>query len=196
MMKKILVAGLFLSMSLFLAVLTGTTALAQDTTVKLVDTVTTALEYSPRLQVLEANQEAIGYERDRAQGGYYPQVDVAFAYGIEAHSDRLTRDGNVTQSGGREHNFYDRLEGSIRLSQLLYDGKETRSLVEIEEAKLVSAGYRTFDNAEAIALDAIIAHMEVFRQRELVGLAEKNVNDHLEILDKLEAPGRRRRKHR
>jgi adhesin transport system outer membrane protein len=186
MMKKILVAGLFLSMSLFLAVLTGTTALAQDTTVKLVDTVTTALEYSPRLQVLEANQEAIGYERDRAQGGYYPQVDVAFAYGIEAHSDRLTRDGNVTQSGGREHNFYDRLEGSIRLSQLLYDGKETRSLVEIEEAKLVSAGYRTFDNAEAIALDAIIAHMEVFRQRELVGLAEKNVNDHLEILDKLE----------
>jgi adhesin transport system outer membrane protein len=186
MMKKILVTGLFLSMSLFLAVLTGTTALAQDTTVKLVDTVTTALEYSPRLQVLEANQEAIGYERDRAQGGYYPQVDVAFAYGIEAHSDRLTRDGNVTQSGGREHNFYDRLEGSIRLSQLLYDGKETRSLVEIEEAKLVSAGYRTFDNAEAIALDAIIAHMEVFRQRELVGLAEKNVNDHLEILDKLE----------
>ena len=186
MMKKILVTGLFLSMSLFLVVLTGTTALAQDTTVKLVDTVTTALEYSPRLQVLEANQEAIGYERDRAQGGYYPQVDVAFAYGIEAHSDRLTRDGNVTQSGDREHNFYDRLEGSIRLSQLLYDGKETRSLVEIEEAKLVSAGYRTFDNAEAIALDAIIAHMEVFRQRELVGLAEKNVNDHLEILDKLE----------
>jgi len=186
MMKKVLVTGLFLSMSLFLVVLTGTTALAQDTTVKLVDTVTTALEYSPRLQVLEANQEAIGYERDRAQGGYYPQVDVAFAYGIEAHSDRLTRDGNVTQSGDREHNFYDRLEGSIRLSQLLYDGKETRSLVEIEEAKLVSAGYRTFDNAEAIALDAIIAHMEVFRQRELVGLAEKNVNDHLEILDKLE----------
>ena len=186
MMKKILVTGLFLSMSLFLVVLAGTTALAQDTTVKLVDTVTTALEYSPRLQVLEANQEAIGYERDRAQGGYFPQVDVAFAYGIEAHSDRLTRDGNVTQSGGREHNFYDRLEGSIRLSQLLYDGKETRSLVEIEEAKLVSAGYRTFDNAEAIALDAIIAHMEVFRQRELVGLAEKNVNDHLEILDKLE----------
>ncbi|MDH3807639.1 MAG: TolC family protein, partial [Desulfuromonadales bacterium] len=180
MMKKIFVTGLFLSMALSLVVLTGATALAQDTTVKLADTVTTALEYSPRLQVLEANQEAIGYERDRAWGGYLPQVDVAFGYGIEAHSDPFTR------AQGNEHNFYDRLEGSIRLSQLLYDGKETRSLVEIEEAKLVSAGYRTFDNAEAIALDAIIAHMEVFRQRELVGLAEKNVNDHLEILDKLE----------
>ena len=117
MMKKIFVTGLFSSMVLSLVVLTGTTALAQDTTVKLADTVTTALEYSPRLQVLEANQEAIGYERDRAQGGYYPQVDVAFGYGIEAHSDTLTR------AQGNEHNFYDRLEGSIRLSQLLYDGK-------------------------------------------------------------------------
>jgi len=92
----------------------------------------------------------------------------------------------VTRADGREHNFYDRMEASIRLSQLLYDGKETSSLVGIEEAKLVSAGYRTFDNAEAIALDAIIAHMEVYRQRELLVLAQNNVNDHLNILSKLE----------
>jgi adhesin transport system outer membrane protein len=180
MMKKILVTGLLSSMVLSFVVLTGTNALAQDTTVKLSDTVTTALEYSPRLQVLQANQDAVGFERDRAYGGYLPQVDVAFGYGAEAHSDTLTR------AQGNEHNFYDRLEGSIRLSQLLYDGKETRSLVEIEDAKMVSAGYRTFDNAEAIALDSIIAHMEVYRQRELVVLAEENVNDHLEILAKLE----------
>ena len=180
MTKMILAKGVLLSMVLSFVVFTGTNALAQDTTVKLADTVTTALEYSPRLQVLQANQDAVGFERDRAYGGYLPQVDVAFGYGAEAHSDTLTR------ARGNEHNFYDRLEGSIRLSQLVYDGKETRSLVEIEEAKMVSAGYRTFDNAEAIALDSIIAHMEVYRQRELVALAEENVNDHLEILDKLE----------
>ena len=180
MMKRLLTKGLLLSMILPFAMFSGSNALAQDTKVRLADTVTTALEYSPRLQVLQANQEAIGFERDRAVGGYYPQVDVTFAYGAEAHNDRLTRATDT------EHNFYDRLEGSIRLSQLLYDGKETRSLVEIEEAKLVSAGYRTFDNAEAIALDAIIAHMEVYRQRELVGLAQMNVDDHLNILSKLE----------
>ena len=179
MTKKLFSKGLLLSMVLPFAMLSGTNALAQDTKVKLSDTVSTALEYSPRLQVLQANQEAIGFERDRAKGGYLPQVDAAFGYGIEAHSNTITR-GNEN-----ENNFYDRLEGSIRLSQLLYDGKETRSLVGVEEAKLVSAGHRTFDNAEAIALDAIIAHMEVYRQRELVGLAEINVNDHLGILDKL-----------
>ena len=180
MTKKLFTKGLLLSMVLPFAVLSGTNALAQDTKVKLSDTVSTALEYSPRLQVLQANQDAVGFERDRAKGGYYPQVDVAFGYGTEAHSDTITR------ARDKENNFYDRLEGSIRLSQLLYDGKETKSLVGIEEAKMVSAGYRTFDNAEAIALDAIIAHMEVYRHRELVGLAEMNVNDHLEILSKLE----------
>ena len=170
-----LLFGMILSFSLLLAA----NATAQDTRVKLSDTVATALEYNPRLKVLQANQEAIGFERDRARGGYYPQVDVAFGYGVEAHSDTITR-GN-----DNENNFYDRLEGSVRLSQLLYDGKETRSLVEIEEAKMVSAGYRTFDNAEAIALDAIIAHMGVYRQRELVGLAQMNINDHVEILGQL-----------
>jgi adhesin transport system outer membrane protein len=170
---------LTLSVILSFALLLGTSALAQDTKVALSDTVTTALEYSPRLKVLQANQAAVGFERDRAQGGYYPQVDVAFGYGTEAYSDEITR------AADNEHDFDERLEGSIRLSQLLYDGKETRSLVEIEEAKMVSAGYRTFDNAEAIALDAIIAHMGVYRQRELVGLAQMNVNDHLKILDQL-----------
>ena len=169
-----------LATALSLVVLSaGSAAIAADTTVTMADTVTTALEYSPRLKVLQTNQEAIGYERDRAWGGYLPQVDVAFGYGIEAHSDELTR-GNDT-----EHNFYDRLEASIRLSQLLYDGKETSSRVAVEDAKLVSARFRVFDNAEAIALDAIVAHMDVYRNRELVGLAEKNVNDHLEILDML-----------
>lgn len=178
--KDFFAKGLLISLLLLFSLFAGNNVLAQDTKVKLSDTVSTALEYSPRLQVLQANQEAIGFELNRAEGGYYPQVDVAFGYGAEAHSDVITRRQD------KEHNFYDRMEASIRLSQLLYDGKETRSLVEIEEAKLASAGYRTFDNAEAIALDAIIAHMEVYRQRELVGLAQINVNDHLEILDKLE----------
>ncbi len=178
-MMRLPAKGLLLGTILPFVFLAGSNAMAQDTKVHLSDTVATALEYSPRLKVLQANQEAIGFERDRAQGGYYPQVDVAFGYGAEAHSDTLTRANN------NEHNFYDRLEGSIRLSQLLYDGKETRSLVEIEEAKMVSAGYRTFDNAEAIALDAIIAHMDIYRQRELVGLAKMNVNDHVEIFGQL-----------
>lgn len=152
---------------------------AQDTEVGLQDTVVTALEYSPRLKVLQNNEQAIAHERDRAFGGYLPRADLTVGYGAESHSDVFTR------AEGTDHNFYDRMEARLQVSQLIYDGSETASRVGIEEAKLNSANHRTFDNAEAIALDAIIAHMEVLRQRELVGLAKKNVDDHLEILSKL-----------
>lgn len=175
-----LVPGLAIGLLAVLVLTDGTPAQAQGNMVAPVDTVITALEYSPRLQVLQHNQQAIGHERDRAKGGYYPKVDLSFGYGAEAHSDERTRREDI------DHNFYERMEASLRLSQLLYDGKETSSRVGIEEAKLSSAGLRTFDNAEAIALDAIIAHMEVYRQRELVGLAERNIRDHQEILDMLE----------
>lgn len=179
MTKALITKGLMLSMILPFLLLLGGGAMAEDTKVTLTDTVTTALEYNPRLKILQSNEEAIGYERDRAVGGYFPRVDVSAGYGTEAHSDEFTR------SNDDEHDFESRGEAAIRLTQLLYDGKETRSLVAIEEAKLESAGYRTFDNAEAISLDAIVAHMEVYRNRELVALAQNNVNDHLEILDKL-----------
>jgi adhesin transport system outer membrane protein len=158
----------------------GQSALAADQAVSVHDSVATALEYNPRLKVLRNNHEAINFELDRAKGGYFPRVDAFFGYGAESHSDELTRAQET------EHNFYDRLEASLQLTQLLYDGRETASRVGVEAAKLDSAKLRVLDNAESIALDAVIAHMEVYRQRELLALAEKNVRDHEEILSMLD----------
>lgn len=179
-MKKVLNRGLIFGLAVTVTLCSAVAAGAEEKKVMLADSVITALEYSPRLQILQNNEIAIGHERDRAHGGYYPSVDVAFGYGAEAHSDQLTRRQDT------ENHFYDRLEASIRLSQLLYDGKETKSQVGIEEAKLQSATFRTYDNAESISLDAVIAHLEVNRQRKLVALAEKNVQDHKNILGNLE----------
>lgn len=54
--------------------LAGNQAFASDRTVTVTDTVATALEYSPRLKLLESNQEAIGFELERAKGYYYPRL--------------------------------------------------------------------------------------------------------------------------
>ena len=178
--KRILNVSLVLGFAVVVTFFGVVSAEAQDTKVMLTDSVITALEYSPRLQVLQNNEIAIGHERDRAYGGYYPKVDVAFGYGAEAHSDVRTRAEDI------DTHFYDRLEASIRLSQLLYNGKETKSLVGIEEFKRESATFRTYDNAEAISLDAVIAHLSVNSQHQLVVLAEKNVQDHKGILGDLE----------
>lgn len=158
----------------------GQNALAAEQTVSIGDSVAAALSYNPRLKVLQTNHEAIGFELDRAKGGYFPRLDISAGYGAESHSDELTRANDI------DHNFYSRGEAAIQLTQLLYDGQETASRVGVEKAKLDSAKVRVFDNAEAIALDAVIAHLEVYRQRVLYGLAEKNVRDHEEILGMLD----------
>jgi adhesin transport system outer membrane protein len=173
--------GMTMAMLMLLALpLTGgQSAFAEEPSVTISDSVAAALGYNPRLKVLQANHEAVGFELERARGGYFPRIDVSAGYGAESYSDELTR------SKDTENNFYDRMEASIRLKQLLYDGRETTSRVDAEAAKLDSARYRVLDNAEAIALDAIIAHMEVYRQRALAGLAEQNVQDHEDILGML-----------
>ena len=157
----------------------GQQAFAEEQVVSVSDSVAAALSYNPRLKVLQDNHQAIGFELERARGGYFPRVDLAAGYGAESYNDEITRRRDI------EHNFYDRSEASLRLSQLLYDGQETSSRVGVEEAKLDSAKLRVLDNAESISLDAIIAHMEVYRQRALYGLAEKNVRDHEDILGML-----------
>ena len=177
-------SGLALAVLVSLAIPAGVSAGEQ--TVSVGDSVAAALSYNPRLKMLQTNHEAIGFELDRARGGYFPRVDISAGYGTESYSDRSTRDGSLDYPGGGvEHHFYSRGEAALQLTQLLYDGSETSSRVGVEEAKLESAGLRVFDNAEAIALDAIIAHLEVYRQRNLYALAEQNVRDHEEILGML-----------
>ena len=181
---RLSLAALFLATPLILA--DAQNALAADQAVTVKDSVIAALEYNPRLKMLRDNHQAIGFELDRARGGYFPRVDAFAGYGTEAHSDQGTRDGSPDYPGGGvEHHFYSRGEASLQLTQLLYDGMETASRVGVEEAKQDSARLRVLDNAESISLDAIIAHLEVYRQRELVALAEKNVRDHEEILGML-----------
>lgn len=150
-----------------------------DTPLTLQQSVVTALQYSPQLKVVQHNQSAIKNEREKMMGGFYPRLDLLLGYGTELD------DSEVTRVDGRDDDFDPRTEASLNLTQLLFDGFATPSRVDIETSKLESARYRVMDNAESITLDAIIAHLEVYRGQELVALAEKNLEDHSSILGML-----------
>lgn len=137
----------------------------------------TTLENNPRLLELKENRAAVEKDLAQARGGYYPRVDLSVGYGTESHSDSTTR------SQGTDSDFDPRSEASLALVQPLYQGGATRGLVEKQAAKLDSINARVFDNAESLALDAIIAHLEVWRQRRLLGLTEQNIKTHEKILD-------------
>ena len=155
-------------------------AYAQVTT--LYQSVEQALNYSPQLQSLNYNHEAIAYDLKQSQGRYRPSIDLMLGYGMGQHSDSVTRQPGADPS---DTNWNSRGDATLRLAQKVYDGGETRQFISIQEALLDSADFGIQGGTQAITLNAISAHLDVYRQHELVALAEKDLEVHQDIYQAL-----------
>lgn len=142
--------------------------------------VISTLESNPRIAELKQNRAAVRKDLEQTQGRYYPSVDLDVGFGTDNHSDALTRETGI------DGEWDDRTEASISLVQPLYHGGEIKNTVQVQSAKLESAEQRVLDNAEAVALDAVIAHLETWRQRHLLDLSKTNVTAHQEIVDHIQ----------
>lgn len=111
-------------------------------------------------------------EREAARGGLFPRVDLSVGTGPERRS---------SVNGG-----YGRTNGSLTLSQLLYDGFATADDVRRLDH---SARVRLFEliaASENVALEAARAYLDVLRYRELVRLAEENFVEHRAVFAQTE----------
>lgn len=152
-------------------------SLAADTRT-LYQSVERALNDNPQMQVLSHNLQAVQYDLRQKRGGYLPTVDLLLGYGMDQYSDQITRRTNADPSAS---DWDSRGDAALVITQKVYDGGETGSQVSIQSALLDSAGYQLRATAQAIALKAVTAHLNVFRQRELVALTEKNLKNHRDI---------------
>ncbi len=139
-----------------------------------------ALATNPDIGIVVSNREAVDEELRQARGLWLPQLDAALGIGRERTNDRTTR------AAGKGHLDLTREEASLTLQQRIFDGFEANSTIEREMARVESAANRVHENAEFLALDVIGGYVEVLRQRELVRLAEANLNVHIGILDSLQ----------
>lgn len=176
-MKKLSIWAVFgVTLTLCAAVAAPTYA-AADTTLR--ETVQATLGYNPTIKAFQEYRQAADHDLKRARSGWFPRVDARAGYGVEQWSDVNTRSSQYRQ-GNRD--YYSRSEASLTVSQTIWDGMATRNRVKMGKSRLDSAESRLFDNAEALGLDAVLAHVEVYRQRRLVALAELNVRNHKRIL--------------
>ncbi|WP_281168293.1 TolC family outer membrane protein [Desulfomicrobium escambiense] len=159
--------------------LTGAAAYAEDQ-ITVQKSVIDTLRYAPRLEMIKQNRQAVGHDLEKSKGRWYPKIDVRGGYGADSFHDGISNNNN-----DRSEDWRERSELGGYLTQRLYDGGEASSQIRLDESRLESLQYRVFDNAESLALDAIIAALEVYRQRELLFLAEENVKAHKDILASL-----------
>ena len=150
-----------------------------DEAVTMKQTIDSAVAYNPTIKAFQEYRQAAEHDLRRARSGWFPRVDARAGWGMEQWSDSSTRSSTYPQNN---RDFYSRSEASLVVSQTIWDGLATWYRTEVNQTRLDSAHSRLFDNAEALALDALLAHIEIYRQRRIVTLAELNVQNHRSIL--------------
>jgi len=175
-----------------LAIAVACPAGAAQVTTTMQETVASTLAYNPTIKAFQEYRQAAEHDLSRARSGWFPRVDARAGIGMEQWSDSITRPRDTDSTVGRgfrgsssrqgARDFYPRSEASLTISQTIWDGMDTWHRVRIGEGRLASAESRLFDNAEGLGLDAVLAHIEIFRQRRIVALAELNVQNHRRIL--------------
>jgi len=104
---------------------------------------------------------------------------------------------SLESESGKEHTAYLGIppqnqnlwhsRGTLTLTQLLFDGWGTWSQIHGQKAREESAASHAGEVAEFSGLDSVEAFMDVLRQRQLLQIARDNVQEHLKILDIIEA---------
>ena len=133
------------------------------------EVVSLAISTNPEVGEVSNDRRAIDQELRQGRALYYPQIDLRGATGVEWSDNQNTSPGTETLW---------RKEGSLTLSQLLFDGYFADSEVERQTSRVKSAAYRVQESAEFVGLDAVEAYLEVLRHRERVALGEENVGVH------------------
>jgi len=151
----------------------------------------TAVATHPEVGQLRFSRRAIEQELRATRGGYLPQLDVRGAIGHEWTNNNATRTregrGRFGESGWVDMNRY---EAGVSLRQLLFDGFGTDSEVSRQYYRVESSAHRTMDTAQAIALRALEAYLEMQRTQRILEISMQNVRVHEEILRRVQARAR------
>ena len=133
-----------------------------------------ALAANPSVVAAYHEFEAARQGQRAAEGDLYPTVD------LNADVARESRETPLNDFGD-----YDRDSIRFSVSQLLFDGFQTRDLARAQ-GHLKLARYHDFhDVSQSIALDATVAYLQTVKFQMLVGYAEDNYVFHRQIFDKI-----------
>lgn len=132
------------------------------------------LESNPEFAAIRANYLATVEEKKQARALYLPSVDVSADTGVEYSDDQSTRAGN----DGADTETLSRYDTSLTVTQLLFDGGETKYENKRQLSRVKSAKFRVQEAGELIGLSIVEAYLSVMRQRKLMEISKKNIEDH------------------
>ena len=136
------------------------------------------VETNPERLGASADRRAADHAVERARAGFYPDIDLRAAAGVENsknvstinRADRgLDGSSTVTKSRG---------DSSLSMRQMLFDGFEVESAVSEQKARRDSTAHRVRETSESLGLEAAQTYLDLLEAGEQVNLAAANVALH------------------
>jgi len=136
-----------------------------------------------QMQLLKAAKIGIR----EAKAGYFPSVDMRIG-GSRARTNSSTTRGRATRPTDRssQSKVLTRKEGSLTVSQMIFDGFATKNLVGAAASRFELANEQILELAQGVSLRLSAAYVGVARDRTLLSLAEKNIKRHTDIIKQIQ----------
>lgn len=159
---------LVVGMSLLLLGSLGTAATAAESTGNLEQSIRQAIETNPEVQARWHRLLALEHSLKASRSGYLPSLDAS------------ARTGRNDRNYGT-HEAFSSSEAELALIQNLFNGFRTRGEVTQAREQQLIGYYEFVEQLENSALETFRAYHDVLRQRELVTLAEDNLQQHEKV---------------
>ena len=140
------------------------------------------LSTNPRILASESEKLAREQQLKQANGGYYPSIDITAGTGKEYSKNPAT----ISATSSNDFYDLDRKETAITLRQNLFNGFETSRQVDQQQARVKAAEHKLASDRDEITLRTSQVYLNVIRKREILTLAQKNLNKHQGIFNKVQ----------
>jgi adhesin transport system outer membrane protein len=138
----------------------------------LTEAIDQVIKTNPQVRAQVYNRLARDQEIRQAESGYYPTLDVMAGGGFSEHQQPESESLNPR-------------EATISLRQNVFTGFATQNEISRQQARTRAAAYKVQGVSEYLALQASRVYLDVLRKEELKGIAQKNLDTHLKIMDKI-----------
>lgn len=138
-----------------------------------------ALASHPSAEAALATLNATKEQKKEAYSRYFPQVSATATFGRMYGDNATSRGLSVTRGSGYSYLG----EGSLTVTQMIFDGMETPNRVDAAAARAESAGADIIDVRESLAYRAVQSYIDVMRTQRGLKLIEGHsalVSDYLE----------------
>lgn len=155
-------------------------ACSQAQAMTLSEAIQSTIDNHPELHASMNDRLSADEEVKIARGGYLPTVDLLLGYGRERTDSPSTR---ALGDHNKESLTY--RDAELRLRQMLFDGFNTPNEVARTKSVVDSRAYYVQGTSESLALRTIEVYLEVLKRREMVALAQNNLQSHQRVNDQI-----------